>query len=113
MNNFNTLSAESEMSTLAKMTSAECDEMNAWIDTRTERDELLGDVSDAHKELYGMRPRNIDRLSTAQLRDMLYVLRDDIQREIAIEQAEEREHQSRYTEAMSPKRWAVGDVTRW
>ena len=78
-----------------------------------EKSYLISQISDDYKSLHGMRPRMIkyDELSIEQLRQIAADLAEDIKNEMNREANDEKQHQSATQNAMTPKKWTVGDVT--
>jgi len=78
-----------------------------------EKSYLISQISDDYKSLHGMRPRMIkyDELSIEELRQIADELSQNIHDMLERERNDEKQHQSATQNAMTPKKWTVGDIT--
>jgi len=78
-----------------------------------EKIDLINQISDDYKSLHGMRPRMIkyEELTIEQLRTIAADLAEDIKNEMDREEQDEKQHQVATQNALTPKKWTVGDVS--
>lgn len=80
---------------------------------RTEKDDLINQISDDYKTLHGMRPRGTKfyELDVPSLKRIADELSKDIHDMMEREKSDEKQHQTATKNAMTPKSWNVGDIT--
>jgi len=80
-------------------------------DEKEIRDNLISQISDDYKSLHGMRPRGMyQNLSIEELQKIADQLSQDIHADMEREKNDETQHVAATKNAMTPKKWTVGDV---